>query len=283
MRVSIRSRDNFSFLGRCPTCTMSPLTRVSVWQLSVLTGVRFLQTSLENMVRQGDPDSESDGWLLENSFMETARINLNIIKNLGKSNQIDTATNGDPNINVPSSSTANYGPDNVPPKPAPDASWHAAGLSGLHHRLRPGSEPSLKHMDEFVPQQTKKFTPNVLMIHKGSQLKSDALQSICTVTHCLHQNVFSLPFVAAKGVQSFTPHSGSLATKVFYREWMVVMRTSTFPRQIRYKQTPFWRGGNVGLVTSTVALVTSPNYLEFQSKTFNPSAQNIWNDCDDSY
>lgn len=94
-------------------------------QLSVLTGVRFLQTSLENVLRQGDPDSESDGWLLENSFMETARINLNIIKTLGKCNQIDTANNGDPNIDVPcssSSSKANYGPDNVPPKPTPDAS-----------------------------------------------------------------------------------------------------------------------------------------------------------------
>lgn len=103
---------------------MSPLTTncLIVSQLSVLTGVRFLQTSLENMLRQGDPDSESDGWLLENSFMETARINLNIIKTLGKCNQIDTANNGDPNINVPSSSKANYGPDNVPPKQTPDAS-----------------------------------------------------------------------------------------------------------------------------------------------------------------
>uniref|UniRef100_A0A672F7U5 Peripherin 2-like a n=1 Tax=Salarias fasciatus TaxID=181472 RepID=A0A672F7U5_SALFA len=63
---------------------------VCLFQLSVLTGVRYLQTSLENVLRQGDPNSESDGWLLENSFMETARINLNIIKNLGKNNQIDT-------------------------------------------------------------------------------------------------------------------------------------------------------------------------------------------------
>lgn len=86
------------------------------WQLSVLTGVRYLQTSLENMLRQGDPNSESDGWLLENSFLETARTNLHIIKTLGKSNHIDTAPNGDPNIDVPSSSKAHYGPDNVPPQ-----------------------------------------------------------------------------------------------------------------------------------------------------------------------
>ncbi|TKS86435.1 Photoreceptor outer segment membrane glycoprotein 2 CRDS2 [Collichthys lucidus] len=74
------------------------LTVLITWlfELSVLTGVRFLQTSLENVLRQGDPNCESDGWLLENSFIETARINLNIIKNLGKCNQIDTANNGDP-------------------------------------------------------------------------------------------------------------------------------------------------------------------------------------------
>lgn len=93
------------------------------FQLSVLTGVRYLQTSLENVLRQGDPNSESDGWLLENSFMETARMNLNIIKSLGKGNQIDTATNGDPNINVPSTSKAHYGPDNVPPKQITEDSW----------------------------------------------------------------------------------------------------------------------------------------------------------------
>ncbi len=93
-----------------------------LFQLSVLTGVRFLQTSLENVLRQGDPNSESDGWLLENSLMETARTNLNIIKSLGKCNQIDTANNGDPNINVPCTSKAHYGPDNVPPKEIPEGS-----------------------------------------------------------------------------------------------------------------------------------------------------------------
>lgn len=90
------------------------------WQLSVLTGVRYLQTSLENVLRQGDPECESDGWLLENSFVETARSNFNIIKHLGKFNQINISSNGDPNIDKPS--TAHYGPDNVPPKPLPTAS-----------------------------------------------------------------------------------------------------------------------------------------------------------------
>ena len=67
-------------------------------QLLVLTGVRYLQTAMENVLRLGDLDSESDGWLLENSIAETARSNFNIIKNLGKCYQVDD----DPNINVPS-------------------------------------------------------------------------------------------------------------------------------------------------------------------------------------
>lgn len=91
-----------------------------IWQLSVLTGVRYLQTALENVWRGGDPECESEGWLLETSFVETARTNFNIIKNLGKFNQINTASNGDPNIDRPS--TAHYGQDNVPPKSIPLAS-----------------------------------------------------------------------------------------------------------------------------------------------------------------
>ncbi|XP_013868857.1 peripherin 2-like b [Austrofundulus limnaeus] len=94
------------------------LTVLITWlfELSVLTGVRYLQTSLENVLRQGDPNSDSDGWLLETSLMETARTNLSIIKNLGKNNQIDAGHNRDPNVDVPSTSKAHYGPDNVPPK-----------------------------------------------------------------------------------------------------------------------------------------------------------------------
>ncbi|XP_028809437.1 peripherin 2-like b isoform X2 [Denticeps clupeoides] len=91
---------------------------ILIWlfELSVLTGVRYLQTAMENVLRQGDPDSESDGWLLENSIAETARYNFNIIKNLGKCYQVDD----DPNIDVPSSSQ--FGQDPVPTKGIPMAS-----------------------------------------------------------------------------------------------------------------------------------------------------------------
>lgn len=69
-------------------------------QLFVLTGVRYLQTAMENVVQIGDPNSESDGWILENSLSETARYNFNIIKNLGKCCHVGD----DPNIDVPNPS-----------------------------------------------------------------------------------------------------------------------------------------------------------------------------------
>lgn len=70
-------------------------------QLSVLIGVRYLQTAMKNVLLLGDLEGESDGWLLENSFVETAKYNINIIKNLGKANQISTVSGmNDPNINV---------------------------------------------------------------------------------------------------------------------------------------------------------------------------------------
>ncbi|TSR99387.1 Photoreceptor outer segment membrane glycoprotein 2 [Bagarius yarrelli] len=70
-----------------------------LFELAVLTGVRYLQTSMENVLKSGNPDCDSEGWLLENSIAETARYNFNIIKNLGKCYQVDD----DPNIDVPSS------------------------------------------------------------------------------------------------------------------------------------------------------------------------------------
>uniref|UniRef100_A0A673NCK7 Peripherin 2-like b n=1 Tax=Sinocyclocheilus rhinocerous TaxID=307959 RepID=A0A673NCK7_9TELE len=80
-----------------------------LFEVSVLTGVCYLQTAMENVLRLGDPDSESDGWLLENSIADTARYNFNIIKNLGKCYQVDD----DPNIDVPS--TSQQAQENVVP------------------------------------------------------------------------------------------------------------------------------------------------------------------------
>ncbi|XP_056150225.1 photoreceptor outer segment membrane glycoprotein 2-like [Lampris incognitus] len=81
-----------------------------LFELLVLTGVRYLQTAMENVLRLGELDSESDGWILENSIAETARSNFNIIKNLGKCYQVDD----DPNINVPSPPQAELPSRHIP-------------------------------------------------------------------------------------------------------------------------------------------------------------------------
>ncbi|XP_072320554.1 photoreceptor outer segment membrane glycoprotein 2-like [Eucyclogobius newberryi] len=72
------------------------VSAVSVWafELLVVTGVRYLQTSMENLVLLGDPASDSEAWILEDSLCETARHNLRIIKSLGKCYH----GNNDPNI-----------------------------------------------------------------------------------------------------------------------------------------------------------------------------------------
>lgn len=70
---------------------------------------------MENVIRLGDPESESDGWILENSLAETACYNFNIIKNLGKCYQGDD----DPNINVPTSAAD----EEVPSQRVDVTSW----------------------------------------------------------------------------------------------------------------------------------------------------------------
>lgn len=98
------------------------VTALLIWlfELSVLIGVRYLQTAMKNVLLLGDLEGESDGWLLENSFVETAKYNINIIKNLGKANQISTVSGmNDPNIDV---QNTNCGKTNVTTKSIPAAS-----------------------------------------------------------------------------------------------------------------------------------------------------------------
>ncbi|KAM9290319.1 photoreceptor outer segment membrane glycoprotein 2 [Cariama cristata] len=91
-----------------------------LFELSVLIGVRYLQTAMKNVLLLGDLEGESDGWLLENSFVETAKYNISIIKNLGKANQISTVSGmNDPNIDV---QNTNCGKNNITTKSIPAAS-----------------------------------------------------------------------------------------------------------------------------------------------------------------
>lgn len=64
----------------------------------MLLGVRYLQTAMENVLLLGDPELQSDGWILENSLAQTARYNLQVIKNLGKCYQADQ--DHDPNMDT---------------------------------------------------------------------------------------------------------------------------------------------------------------------------------------
>lgn len=75
------------------------LVAVTVWafEMMVVLGVRLLQTSMENLVRCGDPESDSEAWILEQSLCDTARHNLHIMKSLGKCYHVDD----DPNIDRP--------------------------------------------------------------------------------------------------------------------------------------------------------------------------------------
>ncbi|CAM9839116.1 unnamed protein product [Lampetra fluviatilis] len=100
------------------------LTVLLVWlfELSVLVGVRYMQTAMENALLAGDPDCECEGWLLESGLAETARSNFNVIKSLGKSNQIDSVMGKeDPNLDVP-----------VPPVPAHYGPRDGVAATGRH-------------------------------------------------------------------------------------------------------------------------------------------------------
>ncbi|XP_033847232.2 photoreceptor outer segment membrane glycoprotein 2-like [Periophthalmus magnuspinnatus] len=71
------------------------LTALGVWgfEMLVVLGVRYLQTSMESLVLIGDPESDSEAWILESSLCETLRV----IKSLGKCYH----GNDDPNIDRP--------------------------------------------------------------------------------------------------------------------------------------------------------------------------------------
>lgn len=75
---------------------------IAVWAFEclVVLGVRYLQTSMENLVRLGDPGFDSEAWLLEESLCDTAKNNFHIIKSLGKCYHGDDDDH-DPNLDQP--------------------------------------------------------------------------------------------------------------------------------------------------------------------------------------
>ncbi|KAJ0061116.1 hypothetical protein NL108_007852 [Boleophthalmus pectinirostris] len=81
------------------------LTALGVWgfELLVVVGVRYLQTSMESLVLIGDPDSDSEAWILERGLCQS----LSVIKSLGKCYHSDH----DPNIDRPITSSGTHGTD----------------------------------------------------------------------------------------------------------------------------------------------------------------------------
>lgn len=55
-----------------------------------MVGLKYLTTSLETLSPE-NPESESEGWLLEKSVKETVADVLQKIKSLGKKNQVEGA------------------------------------------------------------------------------------------------------------------------------------------------------------------------------------------------
>lgn len=87
------------------------------FQLSVLIGVRYLQSKMRNVVLMGDSQRDLDGCLFENNFVETAKYNINTIKHSGKVNQVSMISGmNNSNMDV---RTANHGPQNIPTKSIP--------------------------------------------------------------------------------------------------------------------------------------------------------------------
>ncbi|KAK1171065.1 peripherin-2-like [Acipenser oxyrinchus oxyrinchus] len=57
---------------------------------AVMVGLRYLHTSLESLSNPEDPESESEGWLLQKSVKETVSSFLKGLKSMAKSNQVDS-------------------------------------------------------------------------------------------------------------------------------------------------------------------------------------------------
>ncbi|KAE8607628.1 hypothetical protein XENTR_v10011226 [Xenopus tropicalis] len=63
-------------------------------QASVLVSLRYLQTSMDKISGDDDVEAETEGFLLEKGVMETMNTTLVKIKDLFKSNQVETAEGG---------------------------------------------------------------------------------------------------------------------------------------------------------------------------------------------
>ncbi|XP_006638864.1 peripherin-2 [Lepisosteus oculatus] len=78
-----------SYYGGLMNSIGSMVLLVWLLEMVVMVGLRYLHTSLESLSNPEDPESESEGWLLEKSVKETLSSFMESIKALGKTNQVD--------------------------------------------------------------------------------------------------------------------------------------------------------------------------------------------------
>ena len=58
-------------------------------QVTVMIGLQYVNTSLSTLANPEDPESESEGWILEKSMKETFTDLMVTMKTMGKGNQVD--------------------------------------------------------------------------------------------------------------------------------------------------------------------------------------------------
>ena len=54
-----------------------------------MVGLQYVNTSLSTLANPEDPESESEGWILEKTVKETFTDIMAKMKNMGKGNQVD--------------------------------------------------------------------------------------------------------------------------------------------------------------------------------------------------
>lgn len=64
---------------------------ITVFKAADIVGLKYLITSLETLTNPENPESESEGYLLEKSVKETVSDVLQKIKLPGKKNQVEEA------------------------------------------------------------------------------------------------------------------------------------------------------------------------------------------------
>lgn len=58
-----------------------------------MIGLQYINTSLSTLVNPEDPESESEGWILEKTVKETFTDIMAKMKAMGKGNQVDEGAN----------------------------------------------------------------------------------------------------------------------------------------------------------------------------------------------